>query len=652
MMMQQDWSEKNQKYLVSKIVEVKMYLKKYVAKLEGKSIREKDIKSPEWDGDQLPAIDNMARLFGLSSFEKLVLLLCAGVELDTEISKLCMNAQGSTRYLHPTFGLAMAIFPKPHWSAITPISPLRLFQLVDMLSTENTTITSSPLKIEERILHYMTGVSYLDGQLHGMVRPLVVDALLVNSQKKLIDKIILSCNSDKVRPVHVHLYGTDESSKQIIAKNVCDKLNLNLWHIQADLIPSKTDELETFVRLWRRESVLLAAGIYISAEDAETPTVKVISRLLDSHITTPIFVGTRERLSSFKDDVLSLEVQKPERVEQIQLWKEYLGKCTENGNLDSDLSKIAGQFDLNAESIQKASSEALSLIGGHKKFHGSVLWQSCRNISRPKMNGLAQRIVSKATMNNLVLPSKEKQLLCDIVIQMKNKDKVYREWGFENEISRGLGIIALFSGESGTGKTMAAEVLATELNLDLFRIDLSMVVSKYIGETEKNLRQVFDAAEDGGAILFFDEADALFGKRSEIHDSHDRYANIEVGYLLQRLESYTGLAILATNNKSSMDSAFLRRIRFIIHFPFPDEASREKIWQYVFPESVPVDGIEFKRLAKLNIAGGHIRNIALNASFIAAEKNSPVRMDHVKQAIQKEYDKLERPLTRIELGSD
>jgi len=209
---------------------------------------------------------------------------------------------------------------------------------------------------------------------------------------------------------------------------------------------------------------------------------------------------------------------------------------------------------------------------------------------------------------------------------------------------------SLFAGASGTGKTLAAEVLANELRLDLYRIDLSSVVSKYIGETEKNLRRVFDAAEEGGAILLFDEADALFGKRSEVKDSHDRYANIEVSYLLQRMEAYRGLAILTTNLKSALDTAFLRRIRFIVQFPFPDAAMREEIWRRIFPPTLPTENLDLAKLARLHIAGGNIRNIALNAAFLAADAREPVRMTHMLRAASTEYAKLEKPLTVAEIG--
>jgi SpoVK/Ycf46/Vps4 family AAA+-type ATPase len=232
---------------------------------------------------------------------------------------------------------------------------------------------------------------------------------------------------------------------------------------------------------------------------------------------------------------------------------------------------------------------------------------------------------------------------------VRQRQRVYEAWGFAAKSARGLGISALFSGPSGTGKTMAAEVLAQELDLDLYRIDLSSVVSKYIGETEKNLRRVFDAAEMGGAILLFDEADALFGKRSEVKDSHDRYANIEVSYLLQRMEAYRGLAILTTNLKNALDPAFLRRIRFVLQFPFPDAEQRGQIWKRIFPADTPTLALDMTKLAHLNVAGGNIRNIALNAAFLAADAGEPVQMQHLLHAARSEYAKLEKSLTEGEI---
>jgi SpoVK/Ycf46/Vps4 family AAA+-type ATPase len=309
---------------------------------------------------------------------------------------------------------------------------------------------------------------------------------------------------------------------------------------------------------------------------------------------------------------------------------------------------LAGQFNLNLNTIREVAGQVLSDAASNQQPLHDRLWNACLEHTRPRLDSLAQRLEPKVSWEDLVLPAAEHNLLRQIAEQVAQRTTVYEKWGFAKKMSRGLGISALFAGDSGTGKTMAAEVIASYLRLNLYRIDLSSVVSKYIGETEKNLRRLFDAAENGGAILFFDEADALFGKRSEVKDSHDRYANIEINYLLQRMEAYRGLAILATNMKTALDQAFLRRLRFVVNFPFPGVAERKAIWQKVFPASVPSEELNFDRLARLNITGGHIHNTALNAAFLAARAGSPVTMTLVLEAARAEFRKLDRPINEMD----
>jgi SpoVK/Ycf46/Vps4 family AAA+-type ATPase len=308
---------------------------------------------------------------------------------------------------------------------------------------------------------------------------------------------------------------------------------------------------------------------------------------------------------------------------------------------------LAAQFNLNLPTIQQVAAEALE-EPKDPPAQRDRLWKACLAATRPGLDGLAERIEPKASWDDIVLPDVEMKLLAQVAAQVRNRGKVYEAGGFGATRSRGLSINALFTGESGTGKTMAAEVLANDLKLGLYRIDLSAVINKYIGETEKNLRRLFDAAEQGGAILFFDEADALFGKRSEVKDSHDRYANIEINYLLQRLESFSGLAIMATNMKGALDTAFLRRIRFILEFRPHSQTERALIWRKIFPRQTVTLGLDYERLAKLNLNGGSINNVAINAAFLAAQADTPVTMPLVLEAARTEFLKLKRPLSEAD----
>ena len=401
--------------------------------------------------------------------------------------------------------------------------------------------------------------------------------------------------------------------------------------------------MENLHRIWEREAILRNAALLLDCdrfEAADTSHALAIDRWIElTH--TPLLISTRDPRPDIERPLLSVEVRKPTSGEQREAWQRALGENA--GGCNGQLERLVSQFDFSTAAI---SSTAESL--GER--NGTDLWEACRLRARPRLQDLAQHIVSGGTgLTSCCLRRRYtlcKQLRCRCGIALRVRD----EWGFAEKSSRGLGLSALFAGPSGTGKTLAAEVLANELELDLFRIDLSAVVSKYIGETEKNLRRVFDAAEEGGAILFFDEADALFGKRSEVKDSHDRYANVEISYLLQRMEAYRGLAILATNMKEALDPAFLRRLRFVVQFPFPDQTQRAEIWRRIFPAKTPIDSLEIDRLARLSISGGNIRSIALNAAFAAADTDERVGMSHLLAAARLEYEKLEKPLTHNELG--
>jgi len=322
--------------------------------------------------------------------------------------------------------------------------------------------------------------------------------------------------------------------------------------------------------LWEREFALNNTALLLEWDNYDGNDNKqeqAINQFIEN-IQAPIIIISEERRRQRHRPIIAFDVDSPTSDEQRLLWHYYLKEL--NADIEKEIEYLVSHFNLSAPGIRAACLKAKSLgeegevLSPSSYTSHTPLWDICRAQARPRLDELAQRMDSNADWDDLVLPSLQKQILRDAVDQLKQRTKVYDEWGFGGKSKRGLGISALFAGGSGTGKTMAAEVLAREMRLDLYRIDLSAVVSKYIGETEKNLSRVFDAAEMGGVILLFDEADAIFGKRSEVQDSRDRHANMEVAYLLQRMEAYPGLSILTTNLKNSIDQAFLRRIRFIV----------------------------------------------------------------------------------------
>ena len=643
------WHEANQAYLMRELDAVRAALERGGEPCaDANSERPKAVDLPACGYQMNPpaALERLCTAFGLSRFEKEILLLCAGVELDASLLQLLGSARARAGY--PTFSLALAALSEPHWSALSPAAPLRRWRLIEVSAGES--LTQSRIRIDERVLHYLAGVAHLDDRLNGMLEWVPAPAELPQSHRAQADAVARTwAAAGKSLPPLVQLCGNEIHAKREVAATACAQSGLDLYAIAADALPSHPAELDAFLRLWQREAILSGSGLLIECSDGEPGEAAregALNRLLQE-IRGVLILSGRLRRGVFQRPIVTLDIAKPTTLEQRVMWRRFLGDAA--SRLNGSLDLLGAQFNFDGSAIRTACAGAVHGAGEPADLRAS-LWEACRAQARPQLNGLAQRIEPRAKWQDLVLPEAQKQALKEIAVHVRQRARVYDDWGFAAASSRGLGISALFAGPSGTGKTMAGEVLANELNLDLFRIDLSQVVNKYIGETEKNLRRVFDAAEEGGAILLFDEADALFGKRSDVKDSHDRYANIEVSYLLQRMESYRGLAILTTNLKNALDTAFLRRLCFVVQFPFPDATQRAEIWRRVFPAQTPTESLDFAQLARLPVAGGNIRNMALNAAFIAAEADEPVRMYHLLLAAKHECQKLERPVSESEIG--
>ena len=657
-----DWFTRNQRYLSAALAVIKSRLERFPESAddgghggEDDALQQQLREAADGIQEEGSPLDTVCRIFHLSSFERNVLLLCAGAELDSAFPSLCAAAQEDPSKPQPTFGLALALFPDAHWSALSPGSPLRRWQLLEV--GPERPVTRSPLRIDERVLHYLTGVNHPDDRLSGMIEPLRAPPLIVPSHSALVEQIaaIWSAARNSHEIPAIVLNGRDEPAKRSIALAACAALGLAVHRIAASTIPANPSERDSLVRLWEREAVFGSSALLLECgTDGAGDAVRdqSISYLVE-HVTGPLVISAHERRLEVSRAVITFNVEKPASHEQYELWRDVLG--SPGAPFDEQLKELVSQFNLSAPDIASAGAEAAELLSsapeGQDPGEFSLMMHRicCRRI-RLGLQDLAIRIEPRATWDDIVLPERQLLTLREIAMHIRRKEKVCTDWGFATKGLRGLGTFALFSGVSGTGKTMAAEVLANDLELDLFKIDLSQVISKYIGETEKNLRRVFDAAEGGGVLLLFDEADALFGKRSEVKDSHDRYANIEISYLLQRMEAYRGLAVLTTNAVTALDPAFMRRIPFVVRFPFPDDRQRTEIWQKVFPADTPKDPLDYRKLARLTVTGGNIHNISLNAAFLAADAGEPVRMEHLLKAARSEYAKLEKPLSEAEIG--
>ncbi|NEO85806.1 MAG: ATP-binding protein [Spirulina sp. SIO3F2] len=626
------WQQINRQYLLGALRDIQVAITR-----NGHPASKAMPERPETS--DLLCLPRLCQTFNLSDFERDVLVLCAGMEVLGDWGDLCARANGNPKQTYPTLSLAVEALGNSEWQALIPTAPLRHWRLLEI--GEGQVLTQSPLRIDEQILHYLMGIQHLEQRLAIMLDPVQAEASLVQSHATIANRIVQIWQQAQGRLPIIQLWGANEQIKRAIAHQVAQQIQTSLFALSTEFLASQSDSLNLTQRLIEREWRLNRAMLLLDFGYTDKSSMAV-QRLIDT-LQAPLILSTTLRYSQHHRPIITFEVEAPTAIEQQQIWMTRLGHSAVTA--DGQVQRLISNFNLTPGQIQSACLT----LGGSEAQDFETLWEICRTQSRPRLDELAQRVEVGAHWSDLVLPEREQQVLQAIAAQVEQRLRVYQDWGFGNSKKRGLGITALFAGASGTGKTMAAEAIASELNLDVYRIDLSSIISKYIGETEKNLRKLFDAAESGGVILLFDEADALFGKRSEVRDSHDRHANVEVAYLLQRMETFQGLAILTTNLKSSLDQAFLRRIRFVINFPFPKAPQRAEIWRRVFPQQTPTQKLDYELLAQLEVAGGNIKSIAMNAAFIAAKADEPIQMKHLLQAARSEYIKIEKVLTDTEI---
>lgn len=602
--------------------------------------RSKPATPPESTGGGF-GLDSLCACLSLSAFERHLLLLCAGAELDPRFLPFFAELNGHPSALAPSFALAFRTWAQPSWAALSPGAPLRRWALVTLGNNDN--LLRAPLALDERVLFYLLGVQANDGRLGESMEGLPAAGVLTRGQSRLAEDLAVMWRRPGKGQL-VQVFGSRRSERRDAILAACENAGRPVHALKLAAL-GRSGFRESLGMLLEREALLTNGILYVETEGNDQAWEE--SRTMVSELACDVVVSSRQALAPFHRSCVRFDLE-PDHLPDLRLrWRATFGE-TPPDKLAS-LDRVATQFSLDAEEIA-AVRQGLAdrLATADAKGFESALWNACRAQARRGLDGLAQRVLSQASWEDLVLPEPKLAILRDMVAQVAQRARVCGDWGFAAKCSRGLGITALFSGESGTGKTLAAEVIANQLALDLYRIDLSQVVSKYIGESEKNLNRVFDAADECGAVLLFDEADALFGRRSEVKDSHDRYANIEVSFLLQRMEAYRGVAILTTNRKSALDPAFTRRIRFIVDFPFPDIAQRVAIWRRAFPSGTPTDDLRIDRLGRLNVTGGQIANIALLSAFMAADDRGSVELRHVLRAARYEFAKIDRPFADLD----
>lgn len=566
---------------------------------------------------QVPSLVALSERLGLSRLEADIVTLCLAAEVDADVAG--MLARPGRAGPHVTAGLAITVAGGTTPSAMLALSPSGVLAGLRIVEVgTDLPLAAAPVRLAPRVRDFLLGLDRLDEQATGLLLPLEAPPLPTPLMR--IARTIAEIEA-------VVLLGAPECGGRAVAAAAARLQSRTAIRLDPARVPPDPADRDRAFALVARECALSRLVLVLDLHGVPDPPqfAPLIRRRIGPMI---VLAATRAGLPS---GVQPIGLPPADPALRSAMWR-----AAAPGLSRSDADSLARQFTLPPETVARVAADV-----PRGRTRRAALWARARDEASPALAELGQRIVPTATWQDLVVPAEADAALREVAAAARARATV-DGWGLARHGGRGEGLALLLAGPSGTGKTLAAEVLAGALALDLWRIDLSGVVSKWIGETEKNLRRVFDAAEAGGAVLFFDEADALFGKRTEVKDAHDRYANVEIAYLLQRMEAYRGLSILATNLRANVDQAFLRRLRYVIDLPFPDEAARRAIWQRHIPPRAPTEGIDLDALARLDLPGGAIRNVALNAASAAAASGEPIRMGHLATAARREFAKLGR----------
>lgn len=620
----------------------------------------------------------LQRTFGLSTFDLDVVLIALASEIDLRYGRLYAYLQDDVTRKRPTVDLVLNLLCASAEEKLTgrgrfsPTAPLLAHRLLHLITESNQIqppLLAQAIKLDDQIVRLLIEQESLDARLVPycvLSRPAVrlEDLSIADHIKQTIGRLGKKAKQTR-RSLRLYLHGPREVGHRLVAEGLAAEVGTSVLSLDLLTLSHNAADVAQMLPLTCREAWFQKAVLFIEGMEAyrREEHAAQYSRIIDAlagHTGIIVLAGTGPWVPPGRgfEGVVTIALSFPKSAQRRTCWDRSLSNAGLTVTSET-LDTLAEAFQLTSSQIDDAVATAQTTAVGQASGNRSKnqarlvadLFAAARAQSGHDLAKLAKKITPVPTWDDIVLPvDTHAQLreLCQRVIQRR---RVLSEWGFDKKLSLGKGVNALFAGSSGTGKTMAAEVIANELRLDLYKIDLSGVISKYIGETEKNLDRIFTAAEQANAILFFDEADALFGKRSEVKDSHDRYANIEISYLLQKMEQYEGITILASNLRQNLDDAFVRRLAFTIHFQFPDEAQRQEIWEKVWPTQVPLaKDVDLLFLAQqFKLSGGNIKNIALASAFLAAADGGRLTMNHLRHATQREYQKLGKSLSTVEL---
>ncbi len=618
-------------------------------------------------------LESLTNQFQLTDFDTGALLICMISTLDRKYEKIFGYLQNDITRKRPNIDLVLNLFCRSWESKLNEMSHFRpnaplifnnILELQDYPDDQNALLLNKYLKVDSRIIEYLLGNYEIDERIKSYIEHIdtqtqLEELLLPQNIETGLTRII-KAGSETFCNTVFYLHGPYGVGKLSTARALCAELN-NKTGFNGLLIinlPKFNDiDHQTFtdiVRFIIREAKLQNAPLYwrnfdLLSEEEDSFYIKTVNKEL-LQLKSPLFLSGSKPWEPdnalHNKSFIRIELNVPGRQNRLKLWEKELGNGKFQVESDLDVKEVSNKFNFSGGQIIDTAFYAGNFAGWrdpkNKRICNNDLIQACKQQSNLRLPTLAQRIEPHYSWEDIVLPKNNMEMLKEICNHVNHRDQVFNDWGFGAKLSLGKGLNILFSGPPGTGKTMAAEVIAGELGLNIYKIDIASMVSKYIGETEKNLACLFSEAENTDVMLFFDEADALFGKRTEVRSSHDRHANVETGFLLQKMEEHRGIVVLATNLRKNMDDAFLRRINFTMEFAMPDEEHRLSIWQGIWPDKIPLcSDIDPQLLAnRFEISGANIRNIAVMAAFLSAEEGTKVELKHLMKAARREYQKI------------